>query len=228
MYIDLFVILLVTGLVFAVRKHQRLRHLQKLLRRYNENGDLGVLTAWIEEKQTTARMTDLLDYLLKAEESELAVRVFSSFPPDMFTSRHTRLFACKAFAARGEAEEALAMIEKLLTDYPGDDSIHEIAIGTYLDFHKLAEAKALLLPRMNRKNSGTIFDRHFARLTAAEGHLEEAITLLQKVVTRDYSLYKNTFAPAARRQIYEQYVESQKLLDEFTAKLDNGSIQADT
>jgi len=98
-YIDLFIILMFMALVFTLLKRRRLREIQFMFRRYNESGDIGVITAWIAEKQEARRMEDTLDYLWKIEEPDLAWRVFSAFEPDRFKGRHTRIFAARHLPA---------------------------------------------------------------------------------------------------------------------------------
>jgi len=216
----LFFSMMMLGLFLGLRKRARLRDIQAMFRRFNEQDqNREVILSWIREKDTTGRLLDTLDYLTKIESEDLAVKVFDAFDPHEFKDRHIRVFACKAYKKSNKRAEGLAMAQTLVEDYPGDDSVLDICIATQLHFGALEEAKKKLLPRLEVKAKGTTFTRHHAHLIAAEGDPTRAVEILEKVTAQDYALYRNTLAPAHRRLIYEQYTESQRLLDEIKAQL---------
>lgn len=217
-----FLLILLTlffGVASILFRNYKLRAIQKMFVAYNEKQDLGVIVAWIQERGSASRMADSLDYLQKIERQDLAIQVYESFPFDHFTGRHVRVFACKAYKAKKNKEKAIQLAHRLLEAYPGDDSILDLFFEIHLVFDEPATVKPMLAQRRQRKVKGTAFDRHEARLAAIEGDFQKAITIMERVTKRDYVLYKNTMAPMAKKLIYQQYVESQKLLDAFRKNL---------
>ena len=214
----LFAVLLLLAIVSALTKQFRLAATQKVLRLYNESKDLTVITNWIREKRPAIRLLYILDYLQKIEEEQLAVEIISAFDMKAFQHRHIRIFACKAFLSNGMEKKALTASRGLLKSFPKDDSILELYIDVHLTCGDLENARTALMPRLDKKAKGTVFARQYARLVAADGDVEKAIEIVKKIVAQDYSLYKNTFAPAQKRLIYEQYVASQTLLNKLEGK----------
>lgn len=207
-------ILVTIGIGAYFLKLVRLREIQKVFREYNDCGDLSVLTGWIERRQRAERLTRVLEYLEKIEHDELSVTVLEAFSADALKGRHLRVFACRALGRAGKKEAAMSLGETLLRDYPGDDAILELYLETALKFKLLKPAKKLLQERLSRKAKGTAFKRQYAQILASEGKFAEAEGLLEEVVRRDRTLYENTFAQPQKRQIYEQYLHAQSLLDE--------------
>ena len=220
--------LILIGLLLAVAivsgwiKGRRLREIQAMFIRYNKNQDKDVIVSWIREKKSAARMLNTLDYLQKIEEEDLALAVYDAFGFDAFPNRHNRVFACRAFKKLGRKKEALQLAALLLEAYPKDDSMLDLYLDVHLHFGEADAARPKLMQRLERKFKGTAFPRHYARLLALDGDLEKAVTIMENVVKREFALAKNTLAPLSKKLIYAQYEESQKLLDGFQEKLDNG------
>lgn len=222
-----FLLILLTmmfGATSILIRNHKLRRIQKMFVSYNENKDLGVIVSWIQEKSSAARMADSLDYLQKINAEDLGIQVYESFPFDHFTGRHVRMFACQAYKAKGNKGKATQLAQRLLEAYPNDDSILDLFFEIHLAFDEPGTVKPMLAERLGRKVRGTTFDRHEAKLAAMEKDFQRAVTIMERVAKRDYVLYKNTMAPMAKKLIYQQYVESQKLLDGFKKRLE---IQTD-
>ncbi|MDJ0836615.1 MAG: hypothetical protein QNK37_08860 [Acidobacteriota bacterium] len=208
--------ILLFAIVMAVRKRGRLRAVQAMFRFYNQSQDVTIIQDWIRKKDVQGRLADVLDYLAKIEDAELALAVIEPFHTEDFTTRQTRVMACKVYTAANREKEALDLAFALARDTP-DDSTLDIYLDVNLTFGKLEDVRRVLIPRLEQKMEGTIFKRHHARLLFAEGKKEEALEMMHKIVNQDFVLYKNTFAPTQKRQIYEQYVAGQKMLDHMEA-----------
>ena len=213
--LSLAAVLLFFGIVAYFLRIIRLRETQAMFRRYNEAGDLRIITSWVNERQPAQRLVRILDYLHKIEHEELAIQVFNAFPDEQLKQRHTRIFACRAFARSGQQERALGLARELLSNYPNDDAILELFLDVHLEFGAVAVAKPILEQGLSRKFKGTVFLRFKSQLMAAEGDLAEAVKLLETVVKREHILYVNTFAQPQKRLIYEQFAQSKVLLESY-------------
>lgn len=214
------------GLLAWFYKNHQLREIQRIFRDYNEQQDAAVLLDWIRAKNTPQRLVRVLDYLYKIEDEALAVKVFDAFGSQNYPQRHIRVFGVKALAGQDHKDPAVALAQGLHADFPGDDSILELLLETYLRFEMNEQARTLLNQRLAHKFKGTFFLRCHSQLLAAEGKLEEAVSVMEKVVERDRVLYQNTFAPPHKKLIYDQYIASQTLLDDFHARLNGVEPEA--
>lgn len=217
-FFSLFTLLLILAVMLGALKRIRMRKLQAMFRNYNQDKDIKVILTWIQKGKTADRLADVLDYLEKIEDDELALQVVRAFKPQELTGRSVRVFAARAYLYNRQQDDALQTAEALMIDYPNDDSILEIYLDVLLSFQQWDKAEHLLLPRLQRKMEGTAFKALYARLLAGRGDKEQAVAILSDVVKKDYALYKNTFAPAQKRLIYGQYVRSQQILDEISGK----------
>jgi len=209
---------LAIGLAFYLVKRQRLMYAQAMFRRYNEQKDVNVIVEWIKAKRSSARMLEALEYLFKIKEFELARSLYRAFPFDQFPSRHVRVFACKIFTETNCKKEALELARRLRQAYPRDDSILELYIEAHIRFDEREEARAQLAPRLSRKLNGTVFARQHARILAADGDLEQAIVIMNRIVDRELALAKNTFAQPQKGLLFEQYEESRQFLASLEQK----------
>ncbi len=223
LYVHLFLII---GLVFPLAlgsyllKVKRLRQLQRIFARYNASDppDLKVLVHWIEEKRSQGRLIEAIDYLRTIERDDLAMTLYEAFPFDHFHHRHVRLFAAHAYLTQDKAEPCLQLCQRLRTAYPKDDSVLELQIEAFLRFGHRQEARDLLLPRLTKKTEGTVFARQRACLHALDGELEAAETILKRVVSKDHTLYQNSFAQPHKRLIHAQLEQSRALLEQVQAE----------
>ena len=222
-FVTLVLFFLFYGLVSYLLKRRRLQLIMAMFRRYNSIGEVGYIEDWIRAKRGPARLLETLDYLEKIEERELALQVLSRFDLEAFPQRHIRVLACRLFTNEGLKEKALALAEALMAAYPKDDSILDLYFHVHLSFDQRETIRELLLERIGRKYEGTIFARHYARFLAAEGDLAKAVAIMTKVEQKDFMLYKNTFAQPHKKLIYDQYVESNRLLEEFKRQLAEGT-----
>jgi len=219
----LILFLSLAAIISYILKIRKLREIQAMFVRYNDTGKLDVITNWIEEKQSDQRMVRTLEYLQTIEDEALAVQVYTAFEPSRFTHRHTRIFACRAYAKVGNREAALELVRQLWETYPGDDAILELFLETHLDLEEYEPARKMLEERLTRKYKGTVFARCQARLLAVDGRMKEAVEIMEGIAKKEHILYVNTFAQPQKRLIFEQYVFSQKLLDDWKAQLDGES-----
>lgn len=204
------------GLISYLIKRLRLREIQVMFRRYNDSGNPDTIIDWIRAGSSEARMVRVLDYLQAIEEEDLLIKVYTAFPPHQFKGRHTRIFACRAYSRTNKREDALEMARTLMKDYQTDDAILELYLETLFHFEEIEEARGALTQRLARKFEGTKFLRFKGQLLAADGQTEEAIKILEDVAKREHILSVNTFAQPQKRQIYEQYVETQTILNRLT------------
>ena len=200
-------------------KRLRLKRIQAMFLRYNQKQDVQIIVEWISERDSAARMLQVLEYLSKIEAYPLLIQVYNAFEFDFYPRRAIRVLAAQAFLQEKQKEPAIRLSQALLTAYPEDDSIRDLFLRVHLEFGELDPARAVLLPRIEKKFKGTIFARHYAKLLAAEGHFHKAAVIMRNVTERDHGLYRNTFASMQKRLIYQQYVESQTFLDELEQKL---------
>ncbi|CAM2068016.1 hypothetical protein SCOR_21770 [Sulfidibacter corallicola] len=234
-FIALLAILLTIAALSYVIKLWRRRALQSVFRAFNERlrnleeegqpkpADLETLTSWIDERRSEGRLIEIIDYLQTIERPDLAVAVYNAFPFDRYTSRHVRLFAAKSFLKLDDEEKCLTLCQRLMEAYPKDDSILDLFIDAHIHFGEIDIAKTHLLPRLDRKFEGTVFARHMARIHAAEGEYKKAAIIMQKVVSRDYTLAQNTFAQPQKRFIQQQYARSKALLEEYQDQVETPS-----
>ncbi|CAM2008573.1 hypothetical protein [Acanthopleuribacter pedis] len=223
-YLHLFLIiglLLPAALFSYLVKRNRLGQLQRVFRRFNDSDppDLQILVAWIKEKRGEGRLIEVIDYLRTIERDDLAVALYQAFPFDTFHHRHVRLFAARAYLDQREAAPCLKLCERLRAAFPKDDSVLELQIEAFLTFGPRESARELLLPRLRKKYEGTVFARQRACLHAADGELEEAVIILRKVVSKDNTLFQNTFAQPNKRFIAAQLEKSRALLAQFEAEI---------
>ncbi len=210
----------VTHLSFTVLKRGRLRELMDVFRHFNEKGqDLKVLVDYVSERNSALRLIEVLEYLIKIEELGLAKNLLLTLPLDAWPARTARVLAIKVLRAEGCAEAGI-LAERLRASYPNDDSVLEIYVDTMLDLGRVDEADQVLAPRLERSARGTAFRRQQARILAARGRRDEALTLLEKVVDQDHRLYNNTVAPAQKQLLREQAELSRKLLDQLKGVAD--------
>lgn len=207
---------LVGGISHLVRRRDQ-RQLEAMFRKYNTCNDALVIIDWISEKKTEKRLLQTLEFLAKIEADELAQTVYQAFPFDAYPNRHLRIHACRIFDRMGEGERACQLAQRLLDSHPSDDSILALYVETHLNHDHVEEAKRRLLPRLAYKFDGTDFKRLHARILAAEGQLDEAITIMHDVIKKEYVRHRNTVAPLDKRLIYEQFKRSEAFLDSLLA-----------
>ena len=224
MFLCLVTGLVVFGLGSYLLKRQRLKRIQAMfLRFHDQDRDLEVIVSWIEEKRSQGRMLEVLDYLSKIEEEALAVEVLERIGTERFPHRHILMFACRGFLKTERKEAALQTAKQLRDRYPDDDSIRDLFIDVHLHYDELDAVRDVLMPRLERKFKGTIFPRHYARLLAAEGNYQKAVTIMQNVVEKEQALYTNTFAQPQKSLIGVQCEESKNYLERFLALRDGES-----
>lgn len=211
-------LLLMLSFASFLLKRSRTRHLLEMFRAYNEGGEkLEIITQWIEDRHSALRLLSVLEYLDKIEEDELACKVFLALPYDAYPARAIRILAVKALRICGK-DEALDLCKRMYEDHPKDDSILEIYVDTHIAFERFQDAEAALTPRLEKPIKGTVFSRQQAQLLAHKGELDKALEIMDKVVNRDFMLYKNTMASTHKKLIYDQYITSQTLFDELREK----------
>lgn len=228
MIFTFFVLLLLSVIaVFAnIIQKAQIRQLNRVFREYNQEKNHTVVTQWIEAKNTKNRLLMVLDYLRIIDNEKLSTEILDALDVSRFSDRHVRIFSIRAYLSQKRQDQALKLVRGLHEQYPKDETILELAIDVFISFGLIEEAKPLLEPRLDRKFKGTQFAKHYARIQALEGNLEQAITIMRNVVSRDGTLASNTIAQPQKGLIEKQYQENQALLDQFLEQQEQAAVDA--
>lgn len=213
-FVALFGGILILSVLIGMLSKIRLKETAGVFQRFNEEKDITILTDYIKDKHSALRLANVLDFLHKIEDLELAAKVYLSLDFDAYPSRDGRVLALKALRATGH-REALELGERLFKSHPKDPSVAEMYIDVLLTFEEWAKARTILDPVLATNPKGTVFYRQHAHLLAEDGKKDEAIAIMERITTKDFMLYKNTFAPDQKRLIYDQYVASQTFLNDL-------------
>lgn len=197
------------------RTHQ-LRQLQRVFREYNQQGNFRIVIEWIkgaDPNRQEGRFLRAFEYLEKIERDDLLLELADAFPFDHFTHRHVRFPLARLYSRNDRHEDAVNIAVLLRRQFPNDDSTLDLFADLHLEAGRWQEAKAELVPRLQRKHKGTIFNRHYARILAHEGKLQEAIDMMHNVVKKVHTLSKNTFLQPQKGLIQKQYERDLALLE---------------
>lgn len=208
--------LLLTGLAFSVVRHFRLSQIQTMFRRFNEKSeDLKVIVEWVDASRSAGRFLETLEYLEKIQADDQALKIVDHYGLDRFQGRHVRTCLLRLLRRNECRDDALFLVKAMLEKYPDDDSILDQYLDIHLFFGAHDEVGDLILSRIGKRFKGTTFPRHYARLLAARGEFPKAVGIMEKVVEREQTLFRNTMGQPQKRLIGVQMEESTQLLEAF-------------
>lgn len=215
-FVALVVGLLLTGLGFSILRRVRLARIQAMFRRFNQRGqDVAVISDWIAEGRSAGRFLEVLEYLEKIEDDALALKVVDRVGGEGFCERHVRACLMRLYKRTERREDALDLAKKMLAADPRDDSILDLYLDVHLTFGAHRDVSDLIVSRIEKRFKGTTFPRHYARLLAARGRAEEAVTIMENVVEREQTLFRNTLGQPQKSLIGAQLDESIRYLESF-------------